>query len=178
MFDRPCAVLFMAVAASGAVTAQTPPPTGLVPIFGARGAVSGTVTSINPTSGQITIARGNDAAVLTVQASAGTSGLTTFREGSEVRARVAENLVLAVRPKGEKPSRARTVAVEHTMTVSVTAIDRKASSIAFTGPNGWSYKWSVADRVDFDGIKVGDFLDITWASAVLTSVDCMSRCRK
>jgi len=43
------------------------------------------------------------------------------------------------------------VAVERTMTVTVTGIDKNASSISFTGPNGWKY-----DRRVVEGPRSGD----------------------
>jgi hypothetical protein len=56
--------------------------------------------------------------------------------------------------QGERPG--GTAAVERTMTVTVSAVDKSASSITFTGPNGWKYDRRVVDPTVLDKIKPGD----------------------
>jgi len=60
--------------------------------------------------------------------------------------------------------------MERTMTVTVSAIDKSASSIAFTGPNGWKYSRRVVDPSVLDKVKVGDQVDITWDTDVTVAV--------
>ena len=39
------------------------------------------------------------------------------------------------------------------MTTTITGIDKSASSISFTGPNGWKYSRRVIDPTVFDKVK-------------------------
>src|SRR6516164_5078632 len=70
--------------------------------------------------------------------------------------------------QGERPG--GTAAVQRTMTATVSDIDKSASSITFTGPNGWKYSRRVVDPTVLDQIKVGDQVDITWDTNVTVSV--------
>jgi len=70
--------------------------------------------------------------------------------------------------QGERPG--GTAAVERTLTVTVSAIDKGASSITFTGPNGWKYSRRVVDPTVLDKLKVGDLVDITWDTDVTVAV--------
>jgi Cu/Ag efflux protein CusF len=70
--------------------------------------------------------------------------------------------------QGERPG--GTAAVERTMTATISAIDKGASSITFTGPNGWKYSRRVVDPTVLDQLKVGDQVDITWDTNVTVAV--------
>ena len=63
------------------------------------------------------------------------------------------------------------VMVQRTMTATITAIDKSASSITFTGPNGWKYSRHVVDPTVFDKVKVGDKVDISWNTDVTVKVN-------
>jgi len=69
-----------------------------------------------------------------------------------------------VRPGGK-------VAVERTMTATITALDKNLSAITFVGPNGWKYSRRVVDPTVFDKVKVGDKVDISWNTDVTVSVE-------
>jgi hypothetical protein len=69
-----------------------------------------------------------------------------------------------VRPGG-------TAAMQRTMTASVDAIDKSASSITFVGPNGWKYSRRVVDPAVLDQVKVGDQVDIMWNTDVSVAVE-------
>jgi len=56
------------------------------------------------------------------------------------------------------------------MTATITGIDKSASSITFTGPNGWKYSRRVVDPTVLDKVKVGDLVDITWDTNVTVAV--------
>ena len=56
------------------------------------------------------------------------------------------------------------------MTATITGIDKSASSISFTGPNGWKYSRRVIDPTVLDKVKVGDQVDITWDTNVTVAV--------
>ena len=70
--------------------------------------------------------------------------------------------------QGERPG--GTASVERTMTASIRGIDKSASSITFTGPNGWKYSRRVVDPTVLDKLKVGDLVDITWDTDVTVAV--------
>ena len=71
---------------------------------------------------------------------------------------------------GQEERPGGTAAVQRTMTATVSDIDKSASSITFTGPNGWKYSRRVVDPTVLDQIKVGDQVDITWNTDVTVSV--------
>ena len=70
--------------------------------------------------------------------------------------------------QGERPG--GTASAERTMTVTISAIDKSASSVSFTGPNGWKYERHVVDPTVLDKLKVGDQVDITWDTNVTVAV--------
>ena len=63
-----------------------------------------------------------------------------------------------------------TASQERTMTATITAVDKSAPSITFTGPNGWKYSRRVVDPTVLDKVKVGDQVDITWDTNVTVAV--------
>jgi hypothetical protein len=70
--------------------------------------------------------------------------------------------------QGERPG--GTASVQRTMTATVDAIDKNASSITFVGPNGWKYSRHIVDPTVLDKVKVGDKVDITWNTDVTVAV--------
>jgi hypothetical protein len=70
--------------------------------------------------------------------------------------------------QGERPG--GTASQQRTMTATISAIDKSASSITFTGPNGWKYSRHVVDPTVLDKVKVGDLVDITWNTDVTVAV--------
>ena len=71
---------------------------------------------------------------------------------------------------GQRERPGGTATMERTMTVTVSAIDKGASSVTFTGPNGWKYSRRVVDPAVLDKVKVGDKVDITSDTNVTVSV--------
>ena len=55
--------------------------------------------------------------------------------------------------------------------MAITAVDATASTISFTGPNGWKYTSKVQDTAALANVKVGDKVDIVWTEAMLVSVE-------
>src|SRR6516162_10329811 len=70
--------------------------------------------------------------------------------------------------QGERPG--GTASQERVMTATITGIDKNASSITFTGPNGWKYSRRVVDPTGLEKLKVGDQVDITWDTSVTVAV--------
>jgi hypothetical protein len=61
--------------------------------------------------------------------------------------------------------------VQRAITATVTALDRKASTITVVGPNDWKYSSRVEDKKALEKVKVGDRLDMIWTDALLISLD-------
>ena len=74
---------------------------------------------------------------------------------------------------GQEERPGGTTAVERTMTATVAAIDKDASSITFVGPNGWKRTARrVADPEVLDKLEgCGDQVDITWNTNVTVAVE-------
>jgi len=108
-----------------------------------------------------------------------------LKVGDKITARYYENVVIRLkkpnepavdldtggltRAAGARP--AATAAAQRTITVTVTAMDPKTSSVTVEGPNKYKYSRKVADKKTFDTLKVGDRLDMTWTEALLVSVE-------
>ncbi len=72
---------------------------------------------------------------------------------------------------GQEARPGGTAVVERTITATIAAIDKNASSITFVGPNGWKYSRHVVDPDVLDKVNVGDKIDITWNTDVTVSVE-------
>ena len=72
---------------------------------------------------------------------------------------------------GQQARPGGTAVVQRTMTATVTALDKSASSISFVGPNGWKYSRHVVDPTVLDKVKVGDKVDITWNTDITVTVN-------
>jgi hypothetical protein len=70
--------------------------------------------------------------------------------------------------KEERPG--GTTAVQRTITATIQSVDKNASAVTFTGPNGWKYSRHVVDPAIFDKVKVGDKVDITWNTDLKVTV--------
>jgi Cu/Ag efflux protein CusF len=103
--------------------------------------------------------------------------------GDKITAKYYENIVLRLKPAGEKDvdtasggvvpavGTAGTVSRQRTITATITDIDPTAPSITFSGPNGWKYSTRVEDKAALAKVKVGDKVDITWTEATILSLD-------
>ena len=72
---------------------------------------------------------------------------------------------------GQQAQPGGTAVVQRTMTATITALDKSASSISFAGPNGWKYTRRVVDPTVFDKVKVGDKDDISWNTDIAVTVN-------
>jgi uncharacterized protein with beta-barrel porin domain len=108
----------------------------------------------------------------------------TLKVGDKITAKYYENIVLRLKAPGEKPvdsenggvtraanRNAATAAVQRTITATITKVDMKVPSIAFSGPNGWNYSTRVQDKDTLAKVKVGDKVDITWTEAAILSIE-------
>ena len=148
--------------------------------------VSATVTAIDHTTRLVTLKK-SDGEVIQTMASPEVKRLAEIKVGDTVTAKYSENLILRVMKPGEaginsatggvaagtgaRPS--ATVTAQRTITATITGIDPAVPSITLMGPAPEKrvYTTKVADREALKQVKVGDRLDVTFAAAVLVSVD-------
>ena len=145
--------------------------------------ISGTVATIDHAKRVVNI-KTADGKFETIDVPAGATRFDEVKVGDKVSITYNNNVSARLKPPGEAAvdtgsssttagQQARpggTTAVQKTMTVTVDAIDKNASSMTFSGPNGWKYSRHVVDPAVFDKVKVGDKVDITWNTDVTVSV--------
>jgi hypothetical protein len=143
-----------------------------------------TVEAIEQSSRIITV-KDDKGIYETIQAPPEMKRFSELKVGDRITVRYYENVVVRLkRPgeaavdvdsaaitRGEGQRPAGTAATQRTITVSVTAMDPKTSSVTVKGPNGYTYSRRVADKKTFAQLKVGDQLDMTWTDALMISVD-------
>lgn len=145
--------------------------------------VTVTVEAIEKASRSVTV-RKPDGTYGVFSVPADVKRFDTLKIGDKITAKYYENVVLRLKAPGEKPvdsedaaitksarGGAGTAAVQRTITATITKIDMKAPSIAFSGPNGWNYATRVEDTKTLAKVKVGDKVDITWTEAAIVSID-------
>lgn len=168
-------VLAAVAAAANAQVSKTLPGTMEV--------VTVTVESIEKGSREVTV-RKPDGSYGVFNVSPDVKRFDTLKVGDKITAKYYENVVLRLKAPGEKPvdsenaaltrsenRNAGTAAVQRTITATITKIDMKVPSIAFSGPNGWNYSTRVKDKDTLAKVKVGDKVDITWTEAAIVSLD-------
>jgi len=119
-----------------------------------------------------------------IQVPASFKRFAELKVGDKITASYHSSLIVRLKPAGEAavdtehdavtPGTGKgpggTVALQRTVTVTVTAIDPKIPTITVKGPNDWTYTSKVNDKKALAKVKVGDRLDVTWNDAVLISV--------
>ena len=145
--------------------------------------LSGTVATIDYTKRMVNIKKA-DGSFETVDVPAGAKRFDELKVGDKVSITFNNNVSARLKPPGEAAvdtgsttttagQQARpggTATVQRTMTATVDAIDKSASSMTFSGPNGWKYSRHIVDPTVFDKVKVGDKVDITWNTDVTVTV--------
>ena len=145
--------------------------------------ISGTVATIDHAKRVVNI-KTSDGKFQTIDVPAGATRFDEVKVGDKVSITYNNNVSARVKPPGEADvdtGRATTTAgqqarpggtatVQRTMTATVDAIDKNASSITFVGPNGWKYSRHIVDPTVLDKVKVGDKVDITWNTDVTVAV--------
>jgi len=141
--------------------------------------LNGTVETIDHTKHVMNI-KTSDGKFETIDVPAGASRFNELKVGDKVSVTYNNNVSARVKAPGEADvdtgSKASTMGqearpggtavVQRTMTATISALDKSASSISFAGPNGWNYSRRVVDPTVFDKVKVGDKVDITWNTDV------------
>jgi hypothetical protein len=145
--------------------------------------ISGTVATIDHAKRVVNI-KTSDGKFETVDVPAGAKRFDELKVGDKVSLTYNNNVSARLKPPGEAAvdtgsstttagQQARpggTATVQRTMTVIVDTIDKSASSMTFSGPNGWKYSRHIVDPTVFDKVKVGDKIDITWNTDVTVAV--------
>jgi len=162
---------------AGAVTAQTKT------LQGESVTMTATVEAIDQGTRTVTV-KDDKGIYETIQAPPEMKRFSELKVGDKITARYYQNVVIRMKKPGEAPvdvdsaalTRSEgtpgvTAAAQRTITVAVTAMDPKTSSVTVKGPNGYMYSRKVADKKAWAQLKVGDQLDMTWTEAVLLSVD-------
>jgi len=80
---------------------------------------------------------------------------------------------MSTAPEGQQPAGVATS--KTTVTVVITAIDPKAPSVTFKGPQGNSHTVKVEDPEKLEGVKVGDTVDIVYTEALSLKVHTPSK---
>jgi len=102
----------------------------------------------------------------TIDVPAGAKRFDELKVGDKVSITYNNTVSARLKPRGEPPVNTATgtttagqesdLAARHprrVMTATITGIDKSASSISFTGPNGWKYSRRVIDPTVFDKVK-------------------------
>ncbi len=120
----------------------------------------------------------------TLQAGPEIKRFSELKVGDKITARYFDNVVVRLKKPGEaavdvdtaqlnrnEKAPGVTAQTERTITVTVTAMDPKTSTVTVNGPNGYVYSRKVADKKAFNQLKIGDKLDMTWVQALLVFVE-------
>jgi hypothetical protein len=152
-------------------------------ISGEMKTASVTVEAIDHSARQVTVKKA-DGLNETFYVPQSMKRFDALKVGDKINAKYYENVVLQLKEPGTpdvnkatpalvpvEGAPAGTMSYQRTITATITAIDPKAPSITFSGPQGWKYSSRVKDTAALAKVKVGDKVDITWTMAMLVSVD-------
>jgi len=145
--------------------------------------LSGTVESIDRNQRVVHI-KTDDGKFETIDVPQSAKRFDELKVGDKVSVTYNNTVTARLKPPGEAPvgtektgstmgQQARpggATTVQETITATVSAIDKSASSISFVGPNGWKYSRRVVDPTMLDKIKVGDQVDFSWNTDLTVSV--------
>jgi hypothetical protein len=146
--------------------------------------MTATIEAIEQSTRTITV-KNDNGIYETIQAPPELKRFSELKVGDKITVRYYENVVIRLKKPGEAAvdvdsaaltrsegkTPAGTAAAQRTITVTVTAMDPKTSSVTVKGPNGYVYSRRAADKKAFAQLKVGDQLDMTWTDAVMISVE-------
>ncbi len=147
--------------------------------------VKATVVKIDRKTREVTL-KEDDGHEYTFIAGDEVKNLDQVKKGDLVTTSYKESLVYEVK-KGGKAIGAETTttiargkpgdvpagiwAKRTTMTVAITAIDPKAPTVTFKGPQGNTRTIKVRNPANLKGVSVGDTVEITWVEAVMIKVE-------
>jgi hypothetical protein len=146
--------------------------------------ITATVEAIDANTRTLTV-KGPSGNLVPITVSKAVDRFSEIKVGDTITARYYDNIIIRVKPAGEKPvdawtenltrgagaSPAGTAAMQRTITATIVAIDNKVPSISFKGETvNWTYSSRVADKEALAKVKVGDRVDITWTEALNLTV--------
>ena len=150
-------------------------------IPGEQHTVSAVVEAIEQSSRTVVV-RMTDGTLRSLQAGP-QAQLAAVKIGDTVNATYYENIVIRKKAAGEPDvdtlegganrgsgPAGGTIALQQTITATITAVDMNAPSISLKGPRNWSYSSKVQDKKALEQVKVGDKVDITWTEAFLIGI--------
>ena len=143
-----------------------------------------TVEAIEAASRTVTLKK-PDGTYVSVVAGPDIKRFAEIKIGDKVNARYYENVIVRLKQPGEKDVDTKTSsttgsgqvmaggtrATQRTVSATITAIDMKAPSVTFAGPNGWKYTSRVSDVAALGKVKVGEKVDVVWTEALLVALE-------
>ena len=125
--------------------------------------LSGTVATIDHAKRMVNIKK-SDGSFETVDVPPGAQRFDELKVGDKVSLTYNNNFSARLKPPGEAPVDTQTgtstagqgarpggtASVQRTMTATIDAIHKSASSITFSGPNGWKYSRHIVDPTVLD----------------------------
>jgi Cu/Ag efflux protein CusF len=169
------AILSLSTAAQAAVPAAAPKGEAVM----ASATVTATVVKVDQKTREVTV-KGEDGKEFSFVASEDVRNLAQVKPGDVVTATYVEALAYEVKKGGtvvgpatvvgggaaQAGSRpAAGIARQTTATVIITAIDPKAPSVTFTGPQGATRTIKVMHPEKLEGVSVGDTVQLTFTEA-------------
>lgn len=165
--------------------AETPAADPQGEVMMATATVTATVTKINHETREVTV-KGDDGKEHTFVASEDVKNLAQVKPGDVITATYGEALAYEVKKGGQVADLATVVgggaaapgsrpaagiARQTTATVLITAIDPKAPSVTFKGPQGNTRTIKVLHPEKLEGVSVGDTVQLTFTEAFAVKVE-------
>ena len=172
-----CLAAILSVSAAAQAAAPTAAPKGEAVMASAT--VTATVVKVDQKSREVTL-KGEDGKEFSFVAGEDVKNLAQVKPGDTVTATYAEALAYEVKKGGEMVGPATVVgggaaepgarpaagvARQTTVTVMITAIDPKAPSVTFKGPQGNTRTIKVQRPEKLEGVSVGDTVQLTFTEA-------------
>ena len=172
-----CLAAILSVSAAAQAAAPTAAPKGEAVMASAT--VTATVVKVDQKSREVTL-KGEDGKEFSFVAGEDVKNLAQVKPGDTVTATYAEALAYEVKKGGEMVGPATVVgggaaepgarpaagvARQTTVTVMITAIDHKAPSVTFKGPQGNTRTIKVMHPEKLEGVSVGDAVQLTFTEA-------------
>jgi len=172
-----CLAAILSVSAAAQAAAPTAAPKGEAVMASAT--VTATVVKVDQKSREVTL-KGEDGKEFSFVAGEDVKNLAQVKPGDTVTATYAEALAYEVKKGGEMVGPATVVgggaaepgarpaagvARQTTVTVMITAIDPKAPSVTFKGPQGNTRTIKVMHPEKLEGVSVGDTVQLTFTEA-------------
>ena len=172
-----CLAAILSVSAAAQAAAPTAAPKGEAVMASAT--VTATVVKVDQKTREVTL-KGEDGKEFSFVAGEDVKNLAQVKPGDTVTATYAEALAYEVKKGGEMVGPATVVgggaaepgarpaagvARQTTVTVMITAIDPKAPSVTFKGPQGNTRTIKVMHPEKLEGVSVGDTVQLTFTEA-------------